>query len=293
MIDTYLMYQLLRAIGNGTRVIIIGDANQLPSVGPGNVLKDLIASASIPVTILSSIYRQARGSQIIVNAHRINEGKMPFVVNARRSDFVFVEAKTADEVTNTILELATKKVPLNFGFNPKKEIQVLAPMKKGACGIDILNQKLQESFLESKIKCTFCYFCIGDKVMQIKNNYSKEVYNGDVGFVTAFDEEQKILFVDMDGKSVSYEVHEIDDQLILAYAVSIHKYQGSECSCIIMPVHTAHFKMLNKNLLYTGVTRGKKLVVIVGTKQALAIAVKNQQVDLRYTGLKDLCTMHT
>ncbi len=288
MIDTYLMYQLLRAIHNKTRVVIIGDSNQLPSVGPGNVLKDLIASKQIPVTQLTAIFRQAKGSSIIVNAHRINEGKMPYTKNFDRSDFLFVEAKEPAVVTQTILELATKKIPERYGFDPKKDVQVLAPMRKGICGIDALNHELQNILTPptEHAKPSFTHFRIGDKVMQLKNNYQKEVFNGDIGFVKWINEVEKELLVTVDERDVVYTIAELDD-LVLAYAVSIHKYQGSECPCIVMPVHTTHFKMLTKNLLYTGVTRGKKLVIVVGTKQALAISVRNQDVEARYTGLTE------
>ncbi len=282
MIDTYLMYQLLRAIPSSAKVVIIGDVNQLPSIGPGTVLKDLIASNFIPTVRLNAIFRQAQGSKIILNAHRINEGKMPFTENFEKSDFFFVEAKEPEDVRRTILELVTKKIPQEHRFDAKKEIQVLVPMRKGACGIEVLNRDLQEKLTPSGSSFGFR---VGDKVMQLRNNYSKDVYNGDIGYVTAVKSDEEQLIVQMDDKEVTYEFSELDE-LVLAYAVSIHKYQGSECPCIVMPIHTSHFKLLTKNLLYTGVTRGKKLVFLVGTKKAIAIAVKNEEVQERYTGLK-------
>lgn len=282
MIDTYLMYQLLRAIPDTAKVVLIGDVNQLPSIGPGNVLADCINSEKIPVTRLTAIFRQAAGSKIILNAHRINEGKMPLTDNVANSDFLYIEAKLPEDVRANILELVTTKIPERFSFDPKKEIQVLVPMRKGICGIDMLNRDLQQALNPA---ASFGHFRIGDKVMQTRNNYSKEVYNGDIGIVTGLDPDDDALIVMMDDKEVRYEVGELDE-LVLAYAVSIHKYQGSECPCIVMPVHTTHFKLLTRNLLYTGVTRGKKLVVVVGTKKALAIAVKNEDVSFRYTGLK-------
>lgn len=282
MIDTYLMYQILRAVPSSARVIIIGDANQLPSIGPGNVLRDMIASHTIPVTKLSAIFRQAAGSQIIVNAHRINEGEIPYLTNKGHSDFFFFEAIEAEDVRNTILDLVTKRIPEKFGFDAKKEIQLLAPMRKGPCGIELFNRELQNRLTPG----TGTSFRVGDKVMQIKNNYNKDVYNGDIGYITTIHAEDQKVVVRVDEKEVIYEFAELD-QLVLAYAVSVHKYQGSECPCIVMPVHTVHFKLLTRNLLYTGVTRGRKLVCLVGTKKALAIAVKNQQVDDRFTGLPE------
>jgi exodeoxyribonuclease V alpha subunit len=254
----------------------------LPSIGPGNVLKDLINSSKIPFVRLNAIFRQAAGSKIIVNAHRINEGKMPICDNAAKSDFIFIEAKEAEDVKKSIVELVSKKIPARFGYDPKKDIQVLVPMRKGPCGIDVLNRELQAILTPTQSHAH--YYRIGDKVMQLRNNYTKEVFNGDIGIVTSIDTVEGNLCITFDDKEVVYNFSELDE-LVLAYAVSIHKYQGSECPCIVMPVHTAHFKLLTKNLIYTGVTRGKKLVVVVGTKKALAIAVKNEDVQLRYTGL--------
>ncbi len=282
MIDTYLMYQLLKAIPPSSKVVFIGDVNQLPSIGPGTVLADFISSQTIATVRLNAIFRQAAGSKIVLNAHRINEGKIPFTENFGRSDFFFVEAKEPEDVRKTILDLVTKKIPAEHRFDSKKEIQVLVPMRKGICGIDALNRDLQQTLTPHESRHSFR---IGDKVMQLRNNYSKDVYNGDIGYITSIDLDEEKLFVQMDEKEVIYEFSETDE-LVLAYAVSIHKYQGSECPCIVMPVHTTHFKLLTKNLLYTGVTRGKKLVYLVGTKKALAIAVKNEDVMQRYTGLK-------
>lgn len=281
MIDTYLMYQILRALPSKAKVIIIGDANQLPSIGPGTVLRDLIATEKIPTTKLSVIFRQASHSKIIVNAHRINEGEMPYTKNFPNSDFFFFEATEPEDVRNMILNLVTTDIPQKFGFDPKKEIQILAPMRKGACGIEILNQELQEKLTPG---ISVDKFRVGDKVMQLKNNYTKDVFNGDIGIITAIEDD--IVTVAIDDKQVTYDIAELDE-LTLAYAVSIHKFQGSECPAIVMPVHTAHFKLLTRNLIYTGVTRGRKLVCIVGTKKALAIAVKNQEVATRFTGLKE------
>ncbi len=285
MIDTYLMYQLLKAIPAHAKVVLIGDVNQLPSIGPGCVLKDLIGSSCIPTTRLNAIFRQAAGSKIILNAHRINEGQMPYTEHDPKfgkCDFFFVEAKEPEDVLGTIVELVTTKIPRDHYMDSKKDIQVLVPMRKGICGIDSLNRDLQKKLTPKE---SGFIFRIGDKVMQLRNNYNKDVYNGDIGYISSIDHEEETFFVQMDDKSVEYEFTETDE-LVLAYAVSIHKYQGSECPCVVMPVHTTHFKLLTKNLLYTGVTRGKKLVFLVGTKKAIGIAVKNEDVMLRYTGLK-------
>ncbi len=284
MIDTYLTYQLVRAIPTHAKVVFIGDANQLPSIGPGTVLKDLINSQSIATTRLNAIFRQAAGSKIILNAHRINEGKMPFTEHDPqygRCDFFFVEAQEPEQVVTTIIELVTKKIPRDEHMDAKKDIQVLVPMRKGICGIDALNRELQKKLTPNE---SGFLFRIGDKVMQLRNNYSKDVYNGDIGYIASIDPMEELFTVQMDDKTVEYEFSETDE-LVLAYAVSIHKYQGSECPAIVMPVHTTHFKLLTKNLLYTGVTRGKKLVYLVGTKKAIAIAVKNEDVMQRYTSL--------
>ncbi len=280
MIDTYLMYHLLRAIPSSAKLLLIGDVHQLPSIGPGSVLKDIIDSKAIPTTYLNAIFRQAKGSHIVRNAHRINEGKMPYTDPAEKSDFHFVEAKEPEDVRRTILDLVTKKIPAEHQFDPKKDIQVLVPMRKGICGIELLNRDLQQALTPGS---SGGHLRVGDKVMQLRNNYSKDVYNGDIGYVLKIEGEE--LTVQMDEREVVYEFSELDE-LTLAYAVSIHKYQGSECPCVVLPVHTTHFKLLTKNLLYTGVTRGKKLVYLVGTKKAIAIAVHNEEVMQRYTGLK-------
>ena len=286
MIDTYLMYSLMKAIPNHTRVVFVGDIDQLPSVGPGNVLRDIIDSTSIPVCRLTEIFRQAQGSKIIVSAHRINEGKIPFLDNQPNADFFFIEANEKEEVMQQVLGLVHQRLPKKYGFDCINEIQVLAPMKRGEIGTENLNCALQETLNP----CSTPFFRGGkrlhpkDKVMQIRNNYQKEVYNGDVGTIEKIDEVEQVVIVNIDGRQIFYDFNELDE-IVLAYAVSVHKYQGSECPCIVMPVHTTHFKLLHRNLLYTGVTRGKKLVVLVGMKKAVGIAVRNNEVKLRHTGL--------
>lgn len=290
MIDTYLMYSLLKAIPDSARLIFVGDINQLPSVGPGNVLKDMINSNCIPVTMLNEIFRQAAGSRIITNAHRINSGAFPDITNHSDSDFFFIESGEPEDVLNQIIALVGHRLPKKYGLDPVNEIQVLAPMKKGIIGTENLNNVLQEK-LNPKNKDTPLLasgrkFLLGDKVMQLRNDYQKEVYNGDIGRITQINPTDQHLVVTFDDREVIYDSSDCDE-LILSYAVSIHKYQGSECPCVVIPVHTTHFKLLNRNLLYTAVTRGKKIVVLVGTKKALMIAVKNDEVKKRYTGLQE------
>lgn len=286
MIDTFLMFSLLKAIPSHTRVIFVGDINQLPSVGAGNVLRDIIQADCIPVIMLNEIFRQAAGSRIITNSHRINQGIFPDVNNHSQSDFFFSEAETPEAVLSTILGLVTKRLPQKYGFNAFQDIQVLAPMRKGLIGTENLNVAMQEALNPQPTPLLYGgrKFQVGDKVMQIRNNYKKEVFNGDIGIISSIDSEDDQMIVQFDGKDLPYEFTELDE-IVLAYAVSIHKYQGSECPCVIIPVHTTHFMMLHRNLLYTGVTRGKKLVILVGTTRAIAIAVKNDQVKKRHTGL--------
>jgi len=287
MMDTLLMYNLLKAIPDYARVVFVGDINQLPSVGPGNVLKDMIASRCLAVTMLTEIFRQASGSSIVTNAHLINSGKFPNIHNLPDSDFFFVESLDPEKTLQQIVILVTQRIPTKYRFNPIDDIQVLAPMKKGVIGTENLNAVLQEA-LNPKDNALIRYekkYAAGDKVMQIRNNYDKNVYNGDVGRIIRIDTFEQQVFVKFEDRKVKYDFSELDE-LVLAYAVSVHKYQGSECPCIVMPIHTSHFKLLHRNLLYTGVTRGKKLVILVGMKKALAIAVKNDEVKKRYTGLK-------
>lgn len=287
MIDTMLMYHLLKAIPTHARVIFVGDINQLPSVGPGNVLKDMIASRSISVCMLNEIFRQAAGSRIITNAHKINNGQPPDIDNVPNSDFFFISALEPEEVLSEIVSLVTTRVPKKFGFNSIDQIQVLAPMRKGVIGTENLNEVLQKA-LNPKIESLFAHgrkFLLGDKVMQIRNDYKRGVFNGDIGIVSKINPQAQELVVTIDEREVIYEFSDLDE-LVLAYAVSIHKYQGSECPCVIIPVHTTHFKLLFRNLLYTGVTRGRKLVILVGSPKAIFIAVKNDEVRKRHTGLQ-------
>lgn len=286
MIDTLLMNRLLRAVPDHARVIFVGDVNQLPSVGPGNVLRDLIDSCKIPVTCLTQIFRQARGSRIIVNAHRILSGSFPYLKNRPDGDFFFIDAEDKGQLLQHIVSLVSERLPAKYQFDPLEDIQVLSPMKRGEVGTENINAILQERINPSSeplLRWGRRYH-VHDKVMQMRNNYKKEVYNGDVGKISHIDFPGQTVAVIIDGKEISYDFAELDE-LQLAYAVSIHKYQGSECPCVIIPVHTTHFKMLHRNLLYTAVTRGKKLVVLVGMKKAIAVSVHNNEVAKRYTGL--------
>ena len=291
MIDQILFHHLLKAIPKGSSVVLVGDVDQLPSVGPGNVLKDIIDSDVCPVVHLNEIFRQGEQSMIVVNAHKINNGEMPIFDDKREGsllrDFYFIEQNDPDKALEIIIKLVTLRIPQKFGFDPVKDIQVLTPMHRGSVGTTKLNSELREALnLDhgSKVQRMGTTFQEGDKVMQIRNNYEKDVYNGDIGTVLRIDGEESKVIVEMDSGRLSYDFSELDE-LIHAYAVSIHKSQGSEYPAVVIPIMTQHYMMLQRNLLYTGITRGKKLVVLVGTKKAVAIAVKNDKTRKRYTRL--------
>ncbi len=289
MIDTFLLFHLLKATPTSTRVILIGDVDQLPSVGAGNTLKDLIDSGSIGVTKLTQIFRQAAHSKIVTNAHLINHGEFPELSNS--SDFRFIEGDTPESIVQTIVDLISTKLPSSTRLHRLDDIQVLSPMKRGVIGTENLNVVLQKVLNPSVTPlCRMGRtFHVNDKVMQLRNDYEKLVSNGDVGRILTIDLSGQTLAVAFDDRKVEYQFSEIDD-LVLAYAVSIHKYQGSECPCVIIPIHMSHFKMLHRNLLYTGITRGKHLVILVGSKQAIGLAVRNDDVKKRYTRLKEQLT---
>ncbi len=288
MLDTVMANNLLKAIPDHCCVLFVGDVDQLPSVGAGNVLDDLIESQRIPVTRLTEIFRQAAGSAIITNAHKVNQGIMPNLKHDHDSDFFFIEREIPDDITTLICDLVAKRLPEKYGFHPLTDIQVLSPMKIGLVGTHNLNEKLQQRINPSSTPFTRAGrdFHLRDKVMQTRNNYDKEVFNGDIGYIQSIDKDEQEMVVIFDGRAISYDFSETDE-LIHAYASSVHKYQGSECPCIVMPIHTQHYRLLNRNLLYTGITRGKKLVVLVGTKKALYLAVNNKRDSLRHTGLKE------
>lgn len=294
MVDTLLMYHFLKAVPLRSTLILVGDVDQLPSVGPGNVLKDIIDSGAIETIRLNEIFRQSEKSMIIVNAHRINHGEMPVVQSSsdHLHDFHFTVLEDPEEVLNKIVNLCKEVLPLRFGLDPVNDIQVLTPMHRGTIGVTSLNNALQRELNPNtdEIARGGRTFKVGDKVLQIRNNYDKDVYNGDIGRIKAIDKEVQEIKVDYEGKIVAYEYSEIDE-IVLAYAVSVHKSQGSEYPAVIIPVLTQHYLLLQRNLLYTGITRGKKLVVLVGTRKALAIAVKNNKQQQRYTLLRERLTV--
>jgi exodeoxyribonuclease V alpha subunit len=290
MIDTVLMYHLLKAVLSGATLIMVGDSNQLPSVGPGNVLKDVISSGSIPVIELNEVFRQARESLIIMNAHRINKGKVPETRDFRGDlgDFYFIEQDDPDQALHIVMELVCKRIPQRFKMHPMEDIQVVTPMHKGIVGTVNLNMKLQDSLNPSKIEIVRGdrAFRLNDKVMQTRNNYEKEIFNGDIGLVKSIDEKNQEVVVDYDGRAVTYDYSELDE-IILAYAISVHKAQGSEYPAVVIPILPQHYLLLQRNLIYTAVTRGKRLVVMVGSKKALATGVRNERTLKRYTYLKE------
>jgi exodeoxyribonuclease V alpha subunit len=287
MLELILANNLLKALQPGTHLLLVGDVDQLPSVGAGDVLRDLIASEIVPVTRLSAIFRQAAGSHIITNAHRINQGLMP--VFAQEGDFFLFPAETAEEAGNWVQEVVCERIPKKFGLHPRDQVQVLAPMYRGPAGVHALNARLQEALnpsgaLKAEKRLYGQTFRLGDKVMQVQNNYDKDVFNGDIGFVVAFDPIMHTMTVEFDGRKVDYDWSEAD-QLVLAYAVSVHKAQGSEFPAVVLPLITAHYMMLQRNLIYTAVTRARQLCVLVGSRRALGMAVKNDKVARRYTAL--------
>ena len=286
MIDIILMYNLLKAMPDEMTVIFVGDADQLPSVGPGNVLRDMIDSDVIPVVKLTHIFRQAMESRIIMNAHRINKGEFPVLKNGNNADFFFVEQADNSAIPQTIVDLCVSRLPKYFKVKPSA-IQVLTPMQRGENGAQNLNTLLQNALNSSK---TYIHrggieFRQGDKVMQVKNNYDKEVWNGDIGIITSVDLAERTISVSFDNaEPLLYDMSELDE-LVLAYATTVHKAQGSEYDIVVLPMTKQHYVMLQRNLLYTGITRAKKAVVLVGSTAAIAMAVNNNEVVKRYTGL--------
>jgi exodeoxyribonuclease V alpha subunit len=289
MIDTILMHHLLKAIPPTATFILVGDVNQLPSVGAGNVLKDIIRSGAVKVVELNEIFRQAQQSSIIVNAHKINQGMIPSPKPSGQEldDFYFIEQEDPEEVLRIILELARERIPKRFGFYRLDDIQVLTPMHRGSVGAGNLNVELQKALNpgEDAVTRGGRNFRVNDKIMQIRNNYDKEVFNGDIGRITWIDTENQEVRIAFDDREVVYDYPDLDE-IVLAYAVSVHKSQGSEYPAVIIPILTQHYVLLQRNLIYTAVTRGKKLVVMVGTRRALAIGVKNDKTQKRYTYLR-------
>ena len=295
MIDVPLMASVLQALPPHAALLIVGDVDQLPSVGPGQVLADLIGCGQLPVARLTEIFRQARESRIIVNAHRVNRGTMPELeAPDGASDFYFVEAADAEDAATKLVKVVAERIPARFGLNAIRDVQVLCPMNRGAAGARTLNLGLQAALNrpagEPAVERFGFTYRIGDKVMQVENNYDRDTFNGDLGFISGIDEEEAEVIVDFDGRAVCYPYGELDE-LTLAYATTIHKSQGSEYPAVVIPVVTQHYTMLQRNLLYTGLTRGKRLVVLIGQRKAVGIAVRGVQGRWRWSKLKELLTM--
>lgn len=287
MIDILLMNNLLKAVPVGMRLVFVGDIDQLPSVGAGNVLRDVIDSQRIPVVRLVRIFRQAQKSRIVMNAHTINQGRFPDTSNGRDTDFFFMREDDPERAAETIVRLVKERLPRAYRESPDR-IQVLTPMQRGVVGAANLNLLLQQALNPSgpSLGRGGYTYRQGDRVMQLRNNYAKEVFNGDLGYIREVDTEERMLTVDFDGKKVEYDVTELDE-LTLAYATTIHKAQGSEYPIVVMPVLMTHFVMLQRNLIYTGITRAKKICVLLGAAKALAYAVHNMSVLKRNTSLRE------
>lgn len=287
MIDLLLMNNLMKAIPAGMRLVLVGDIDQLPSVGAGNVLRDIIDSKRIPVIRLTRIFRQAQESRIVMNAHAINKGVFPDTSNGKNTDFFFIQQEDPEQAVDTIVKLVKERLP-NAYKRPTSDIQVLTPMQRGVVGAANLNMALQTVLNPGQVSLNRSGYSFrqGDRVMQLRNNYDKEVFNGDLGYIEKVDMEDRTLFVCFDGRTVEYDVSELDE-LTLAYATTIHKSQGSEYPIVVMPVLMTHYVMLQRNLIYTGITRAKKICVLVGTKKALSFAIRNLSVLKRNTKLKE------
>ena len=289
MVDVPLMHALMRAVPDDAALILVGDVDQLPSVGPGQVLADIIGSGAVPVVRLTEIFRQAAESRIIANAHRINGGRMPDWARDPKSDFHFVSCRDPEDGVAKIVEIVRERIPARFHLDPVRDIQVLCPMNRGGLGARSLNLELQRVLNppgDDAIQRFGWTFGVGDKVMQIENDYDKDVYNGDLGFIRGIDAEAGEVMVEFDGRQVAYGFGELDE-LVLAYATTIYKSQGSEYPAVVIPLTTQHYPMLRRNLVYTGVTRGKRLVVIVGQRRAIGIAVRGGQSLRRWSKLKE------
>jgi exodeoxyribonuclease V alpha subunit len=288
MLDLLLTNHLLKALHPGTHVLFVGDVDQLPSVGAGDVLGDLIKSEIGSVTRLTKIFRQAAGSQIITNAHRINRGQMP-IFSRDGGDFFLFPAKDAGQAADWVVEVVSGRIPEKFKFDALQDIQVLSPVYRGPAGVTILNERLQKKLnpaAEGKAERRLfgTTYRVGDKVMQTRNNYDKDIYNGDIGYIRQIERVNQWISVDFEGCEIVYDWSEVDE-LVLAYAVSVHKAQGSEFPVVVMPVVAQHYMMLQRNLLYTAVTRASKLCVLTGERRAIQIAVRNNKVAHRFAAL--------
>ena len=287
MIDIRLMDQFLQALPDSATLILVGDTDQLPSVGPGNVLRDLIDSRALPFCRLNTIFRQDSAGLIVRNAHHINNGEPLEAGQGDTSDFYFIETGEPETIIERAVDLMTHRIPHKFRFNPLEDVQVLTPMRKNLLGTENLNEVIQRTLNPSGPSLTrgMTHYRKNDRVMQLRNNYDKDVFNGDIGFVEEVDEGESSMTVLFDGRPVSYTQNELDE-LVLAYACSIHKSQGSEYPAVILIIHTQHFKLLQRNLLYTAITRGKKLVMVIGSSKAVSIAIRENQVRERRTSLQ-------
>jgi exodeoxyribonuclease V alpha subunit len=288
MLDLLLANHLLKAVTPGTHLLLVGDVDQLPSVGAGDVLRDIIASDLVPVTRLNQIFRQPPGSHIVTNAHRINQGKIP-LFQAESRDFFLFQAETPEEAARWVEDVVIQRIPQKFGLDPIEQVQVLAPMYRGLAGVNALNGRLQAALNppsnhKAEKSLIGQIFRVGDKVMQTVNNYDKDVFNGDIGRVNGLDVAEQQLIVNFEGRRVCYDWSEAD-QLVLAYAISVHKAQGSEFPAVVIPLVTAHYLMLQRNLFYTAITRARQLCVLVGSRRAIGLAVRSNKVSNRYSAL--------
>jgi exodeoxyribonuclease V alpha subunit len=290
MVDVLLMRFLLRALPPRSALLLVGDVDQLPSVGPGHVLADVIASGAVPVVRLTEVFRQAAQSRIVTSAHRINQGRMPDLSPQEEgSDFYFVDASDPEDAVRKVIAVVRERIPRRFGLDPVRDIQVLCPMNRGGVGARSLNAALQAALNppregEARVERFGWSYAAGDKIMQVENSYERELYNGDLGVVRSVDPEESVLTAEFDGREVAYSFGELDE-LALAYATTVHKAQGSEYPAVVIPVTTQHYPMLQRNLFYTGITRGKRLVVLVGQRRALGIAVRDEKTRRRWSKL--------
>ena len=290
MVDVTIMANLLRALPPKASLLLVGDIDQLPSVGPGIVLRHIIESKVVPVVRLTEVFRQAAHSRIIINAHRINQGEMPeFAAKGGESDFFFIDRDEPDQIAATLVEMVKTRVPAKFQLDPIRDVQVLCPMNRGSLGIRELNVRLQNELNpvradEPSVEKFGWQFRPRDKVIQTENNYEKEVFNGDIGQIVTIDLVEREVTIRFDQRDVVYDFGELDE-ISLAYAITIHKSQGSEFPAVVTPLATQQYLLLQRNLIYTGITRGKKLVVLIGQRKALAIAVRNNKTENRFSGL--------
>ena len=291
MVDAMLMSNLLRALPAKASLLMVGDVDQLPSVGPGMVLRHVIESGKVPVARLNEVFRQAAHSRIVVNAHRINQGLAPELPadDKAMSDFFFIDRDTPERIMATTLEMVTQRIPAKFGLHPIRDVQVLSPMHRGLLGVREMNTRLQAALNPAKPEAPSVEkfgwtFRAGDKVIQTQNNYDKDVFNGDIGQIVSIDPVERRVKVSYEGRDVEYDFGELDE-ISLAYAITIHKSQGSEFPAVVIPLATQHYMMLQRNLVYTGVTRGRKLVLLIGQEKALGMAIRNDQMQRRFSGL--------